>query len=218
MKKGRAFQWPFSRGRLLPRVSGGDDSGPLFSPPTPPGPFPPPGPQVPPGQPYQPMPRNNPSSSIGMILLGGGCGCLALTGLIVVGFVIWIASLPESGAMPGSQLPTETIEFLYSHDLISHDESVIYYYDATLNMDSSELCFFTSEKIVYYNNGSANKIFWEDVEDIEGASEINFIISVTSDDSRFLKCEIAPFNGGEQFFSALENTWEKMSEAEEEGQ
>lgn len=188
---------------------------PEQTPTPPPGVYPPPA--QPPGQHYQNLPPGTGGgvSNAVKIILGTGCGCLGLVGLACIGLIIWLAFLPESGALPGSRITPETREYLYSHDLLSSDEEVIYYYDATIKVDNSESCFFTDQKIAYYKEGSMTAIPWDEVKDIDGRDDLNFVISVGSTGNEFLTCEIAPLNGGPEFYKALVSTWEnKLEEME----
>ncbi len=175
------------------------------------------GPPYAPGPPYQGGSGGG-TSSLVKLLLGGGCGCLTLVGVALVVFFGWAASLPESGAMPGSQIREETRQYMEDHGLIDESDRIIYFSDESLGVDNSELCFFTDKKIVYYTEDTgANTIYWRNVESVERRDEfLTVVILVHSKEDSFLKCEIV--TGGNEFFTALEKKWETVKSYENENQ
>jgi hypothetical protein len=143
-------------------------------------------------------------------VLGAGCGCSALVALIFFLFFVWLASLPESGAIPGGQMRSESVDYLLEHELIEQGERVVYYYDYTMRMTDEESCFFTDRRIVYHRGDQVNAVAWGEVEDIQGWEDFGQVIEVRSVDGRYLRCEIAALNDGEAFHRALLDSWEKL--------
>ncbi len=194
----RIFSWKIFSG---PTGPGGPAGPPGVAPPQPA--------VVPPNY-YYPQQQNSDSSIFFKVVIGGGCGCLGLVGLAVIIFIVWAMTLPDPGAKPGSHLSAETIEYLETNGLIEPGKEVIFFYDHSLNMNNSELCFFTDDKIVYYFEGKTqNEIMWDAVTDIEFRDEFfSTVISVSAEGKKFLRCEIT--QGGPDFQFAVESKWESV--------
>ncbi len=143
------------------------------------------------------------------IVMGVGCGCGSLVALIFFLFFVWLATLPEGGALPGGQMPPESVEHLLERGLIEQGERVVYYYDYTMRMNGDEACFFTDRRIVYHRGDQVNAVDWDEVEDIQGWEDLGQVFEVQSVDGRYLRCEIAALNDGEAFYRALLDTWSK---------
>jgi hypothetical protein len=152
--------------------------------------------------------------AVAKISLGLGCGCASLVALVLFVFFAWIVSLPESGAIPGGQMRAESVALLQAEGLLEEGERVVYYYDFSMSMDDSESCFFTDRKVVYHREDLDNIIPWERVADIDDWEDFGTVIEVSSDDGRYLKCEIAALNDGEAFLSALLESWERQRTVE----
>ena len=143
-------------------------------------------------------------------VLGVGCGCASFVALLFFVFLVWVGSLPESGAIPGGQMRPESLEHLRDNGLITAGERVIYYYDYTMSMDDSEACFFTDRQVVYHREGVVNALTWSEVEGVDGWEDFGQVIEVRSTDGRYLKCEIAAMNDGEAFYRALGEQLERQ--------
>ena len=209
MRNKRTGRRPGPRAGFDPSAPGPTPSGPPAAPP-PGGYFPPP--REPYGQYYQPGPQAPPSGRSGLkIALITGCGCLTLAGVAVAALFIWAMSLPDYGAISGDKLTPKITEYLYSHELLSADENVIYFFDNTIYLTNEDLCFFTDRKIVSYLEGGRNdQVRWEDVEDISSREALlSFTITVKARGHRFLKCEITTDNNEDLFYQALLDTWEE---------
>jgi len=170
----------------------------------------PPQPTVIPQNYYYPHQQKEESSIFLKIMLGTGCGCMGLVGLGVIIFIVWALTLPDPGAKPGSQISAETVEYLEANGLVDPGDEVIFFYDHSLNMNNSELCFFTNKKIVYYfESKTNNQIMWQNVTDIEFREDFfSTIMSVSAEGNKFLKCEIT--QGGPDFQFAIESKWENV--------
>ncbi len=150
-------------------------------------------------------------------ILGLGCGCSSIVALVFFLFFVWLASLPESGAVPGGQMRAESVDYLRSHGLVEEGERVVYYYDYTMRMNDDESCFFTDRRVVYHRGGDqVNAIDWDDVVDMQAWEDFGQVIEVQSSDGYYLKCSIPALNDGEAFYAAMQDLWEmKLEEAEE---
>ena len=155
-------------------------------------------------------PQPSASSNWGKAVLGAGCGCSAVVALIFFLFLLWVGSLPESGAIPGGQMRAESMDYLLDHGFINDGEQVVYYYDYTMRMNDDEACFFTDRRVVYHRGDQVNAIPWDEVEDMQAWEDFGQVIEVQSTSGRYLKCEIPALNDGESFFAALQDTWERQ--------
>jgi len=159
------------------------------------------------------VPPHSPPSSAGNWakgVLGVGCGCSSVVTLIFFLFLVWVASLPESGAIPGGQMRGESIDHLRDNGFVEQGERVVYYYDFTLSMNDDEACFFSDRRIVYHRGDQVNAIDWEDVANMQAWEDFGQVIEVSSVDGRYLKCEIPALNDGEAFYAALQDTWDRL--------
>ncbi len=144
-------------------------------------------------------------------VLGLGCGCSSMVALLFFAFFVWVASLPESGAIPGGQMRAESVDYLQDHGLIEPGERVIYYYDYTLRMNDDEACFFTDRRVVYHRGGEVNEIPWDEVDDMQAWEDFGQVMEVRSVHGVYVKCTIPALNEGEAFYRALQDTWERQS-------
>jgi hypothetical protein len=164
-------------------------------------------------QPGAPRPEgSNTLATVSKVVLGLGCGCGSLIALSFFLFFVWLASLPESGAVPGGQMRAESLDYLEEQGLLEAGERVVYYYDYTLRMTDEEACFFTERRVVYHRAGAVNEIPWDDVESIDAWEDWGQIIEVGSRDGRYLRCEIPALNGGEAFYAAMLDSWDRFGE------
>jgi len=182
----------------------------------PPSPFPSGPPPFQTRDPYsgQPPAGGGKSSPALKWLIGGGCGCLTLAGLAVIGLVIWLGSLPESGTVPGGQIPPSAKQFLAEHKLLEPGETVIYFNDDSIRMNNSDLCFFTDQRIVYAKDGVVNRMAWDNVDKIVNSGDWIMTISVAGKDGQHLMCEISS-SGDKDFYEALLRTREEKNKDEE---
>ncbi len=192
---------------MTPNQYGGSGFPPTGAGGQPPRGAPPPGQSYPFPRQQQPQPQS--SWTAGKVLLGVGLGCFGLVAISFIGLIIWAVTLPPTaeGAVPGNQMGEASRAHLSSRNLIQPGEEVIYYYDASISLDNSEACFFTDRRITYFLGDRVNSILWTEVQNISGRDEFNYTISVSSTNARFLRCEIAPLNGGPEFYDALMTTW-----------
>ncbi len=151
------------------------------------------------------------AGTLSKLVLGLGCGCCSAVTLVMFLFLVWLGSLPESGAVPGGQMRPESVEHLRSLGLVEEGERVIYYYDYSMTMDDSEACFFSDRQVVYHREGVVNAIPWDEVEGVDAWEDFGQVIEVQSTRGDYLRCEIAAMNDGEAFYRALSEQLERQA-------
>ena len=136
--------------------------------------------------------------------------------LLVVGGIIWLASLPESGVKFANEMNNYALQYIEEHNLLNGTESLIAYYDVTISMDGSEAAILTTERVVYHKEGRATSIDLRDVDDVHHRQEEGVlggdIIEISGKAGTRLKIEIAPLNLGESFYKALMDAWKLSRE------
>jgi hypothetical protein len=145
-----------------------------------------------------------------------GCGAVAfLVVAALVGFMVWLVSIPESGVKLGNEMDAYATEYLAEHDMLRPGEEVLAYYDVTMSMDGTEAAILTSDRVLYHKNERTAAIEIDDIADVRHRYEglVGDVIEVESDSGTVMKIEIAPWNQGETFKNVLVNRWERASAA-----
>lgn len=139
-----------------------------------------------------------------------GCGAVALlAGVVIIGFVIWIASQPEGGVKMANEMDEYALEYIEKHKLLDDTEQLIAYYDATISLNGSEAAILTTERVIYHKAGRTTSIALAEIEDVQHHQEalIGDIIEVKGRSAERIKIEIAPLNQGRSFYEALVDAW-----------
>ena len=141
-----------------------------------------------------------------------GCGAVFGIGCIAMcGGVVWLASGPESGVKLSNNMDEYATKYLEENSILNGSESLLAYYDVTLSMDGSEAAILTDERVIYHKNGNTTAIELKDIADIRDRDEgmIGHVIDIENRVGAPMTIEIAPWNGGPTFVSALRGAWEK---------
>jgi hypothetical protein len=140
----------------------------------------------------------------------------SLIGLAIVALVIWLATSPEPGVKLANEMDEYALTYLDEHNLVNADERLVAYYDVTMSMNGTEAAILTTKRVVYHKRPRTTVIPLEEVVDLQHSYEsmIGDVIVVKSGSGESMKIEIAPFNGGEAFYGALQNAWESARPAE----
>jgi hypothetical protein len=133
---------------------------------------------------------------------------IALIGVVAIG--MWLFSGPESGVKLGNEMDPYALQYLENKRILSPDEELVAYYDATMDMDGTEAAILTTKRVVYHNGGANYEIDLSDIGDIRHRKEtlIGDVIEIQAASGKSMKIEIAPLNGGESFLSSLMSGWE----------
>jgi hypothetical protein len=151
---------------------------------------------------------SNKALTIGLI----GCGGIAaITILIVIGFVVWIAVQPESGVKLGHEMDQYAVKYLKDHNMLEPDEQVLAYYDETMAMDGTEAAILTDRRLIHHNGVTTVSVRLMDVVNIRHRKEtlIGDIIEAEVSSGTIIKIEIAPLNQGETFKNAAMSAWKR---------
>ena len=128
---------------------------------------------------------------------------LKLLGLPLALFLISSCDLENpGGVLTNNQLPASVIEFFDTTDILEN-EQIIAYYDVTLVLDNSESAILTNKNLIYYKYGRVERFPLSSIVSIEEEECFGLCIIASTRDSRVMKIEIAPLNGGDIFLDLL---------------
>lgn len=141
-------------------------------------------------------------------LIGSGVAAA----IVVVGFIIWASSLPESGVKMASEMHPYALEYIEKHNLLNDTEALIAYYDGSPLQDSTEAAILTTACVMYHKDGDTVSIDLKDIDDVsidymrKGPIAAH-IIEVRSKSELRLKIGIVEQDKGELFYNALMDAW-----------
>ncbi len=128
---------------------------------------------------------------------------LKLLALPLVIFLISSCDLENpGGVLTYNELPASVIEFFDTTDILEN-EQIIAYYDVTLVLDNSESAILTNKNLIYYKYGRVERFPLSSIVSIEEEECFGLCIIASTRDSRVMKIEIAPLNGGDIFLELL---------------
>ena len=128
---------------------------------------------------------------------------LKLLALPLVIFLISSCDLENpGGVLTYNELPASVIEFFDTTDILEN-EQIIAYYDVTLVLDNSESAILTNKNLIYYKYGRVERFPLSSIVSIEEEECFGLCIIASTRDSRVMKKEIAPLNGGDIFLELL---------------
>ena len=128
---------------------------------------------------------------------------LKLLALPLVIFLISSCDLENpGGVLTYNQLPASVIEFFDKTDILEN-EQIIAYYDVTIALDNSESAILTNKNLIYYKYGRVERFPLSSIVSIEEEECFGLCIIASTRDSRVMKIEIAPLNGGDIFLELL---------------
>ena len=128
---------------------------------------------------------------------------LKLLALPLVIFLISSCDLENpGGVLTYNELPASVIEFFDTTDILEN-EQIIAYYDVTLVLDNSESAILTNKNLIYYKYGRVERFPLSSIVSIEEEECFGLCIIASTSDSRVMKIEIAPLNGGDIFLDLL---------------
>jgi hypothetical protein len=133
--------------------------------------------------------------------------------VLFTGLLIFFGSGPVGGVRVGSNMESYALEYLQESELLSPNEKIIAYYDATISLNSSEAAILTDSRVIYHKNNNNSAIPLTEVDRIEHQEQglIGDVIHVFSKTGEIMVIEIAPMNNGKLFLSALENQVAQLS-------
>ena len=141
-----------------------------------------------------------------------GCGGAAVVGLLaVVGGIVYLGSLPQSGVKLTNEMDEYALEYIQEHRLLRPGEELLAYYDATIRMTGEEAALLTDRRVLYHKDGRTTAFALDSVESVDHRYEsmTGDVIEVRDASGRALKITIAPANLGESFVTALERAWHR---------
>ena len=137
-----------------------------------------------------------------------------LTSVTFVVLTLALGSCCTGGAEGGTRLSNEmepyALDYLEANGILEPGEEIVCYYDATIMLDGTEAAIVTDQRVIYHKDGNNSTMQLSEITDITHRKEgmIGDIFELTSESGQMFKIEVAPFNGGETFKSALTNAWE----------
>ena len=148
------------------------------------------------------------NTALKVVLIGCG-GLMALTMLVFIGTIAWLAQGPEGGVRLNNDMEEYALIYIEEQGLLEEGESIVAYYDVTISMDSTEAALLTNRRVMYHSGGRNTSILLTEIEDVDHSEEtlIGDVIVVTGTSGELLKIEIAPFNQGRVFHEALLRLW-----------
>ncbi|HJN73019.1 MAG TPA: hypothetical protein QGF58_03700 [Myxococcota bacterium] len=113
------------------------------------------------------------------------------------------------GTQLGNQMDAYAIEYLDNNGMLEAGESVVVYYDATIQLDGTEAAYVTDQRVCYHKASRNSCIDLADIQSVEASDggAIGDIIDIISVHGDRLRIEVAPLNGGDLFLSELERAW-----------
>ncbi len=123
-----------------------------------------------------------------------------------------VALLAIGGSAEGGVRYTNNME-AYANERLAKDkvlqpgEKVQAYYDVTLQLDGSEAALVTDQRVIYTRGSTVTAIPIADIASVQrgdGAAGGDLFTIVSKDGTRIV-IEVAPFNGGDGFYSTLES-------------
>ena len=125
---------------------------------------------------------------------------------LVLPLVIFLTSSCDlenpGGVLTYNELPASVIEFFDTTDILEN-EQIIAYYDVTLVLDNSESAILTNKNLIYYKYGRVERFPLSSIVSIQEEECFGLCIIASTRDSRVMKIEIAPLNGGDIFLELL---------------
>lgn len=134
-----------------------------------------------------------------LAILGG------LTFCCCGGGIVWLVTLPEGGVRTANNMDQYAVDYIATQNLIQSDETIVAYYDYTLNLNGEQAAILTDKRLIYHAPGGNTVILLKDVSDIQHhyTTMIGDVIQVQDTNGQFMMIEIAPLNDGPVFLNAL---------------
>ena len=108
----------------------------------------------------------------------------------------------EGGVVMYNEIP-ESVSTYLEEEKILQDEELLAYYDVTLSLNNSESAMLTTKGVIYHKRGRNTRITYDQIAKVTAEDCFGLCILVESYDSRIMKIEIAPLNGGDMFLDVL---------------
>ena len=147
--------------------------------------------------------------------------CLGFAGVIAVlccllpvAGAVWFSNLPDCSVKLGYELLPGTLETLEERGLVDDDETVLAYYDDTVSCDASESAILTDRRLIHHVAPATASLPLSEITDIQylPGTALGDTIVVTGSDGQTIRIEIAIWNGGATFHTALLNAWHQATE------
>ena len=142
------------------------------------------------------------------IIIGCG-GIIALFGLTIIAFFVWVAMGPEGGVRLPNEMEPYALESIDRYE-IGTNEELLAYYDLTISLNGEIAAIVTNQRVIYHNQGSNSSIPLKDIVDVQHRYEsfIGDIFEVTARTGKMMKIEVAPLNQGKTFKNVLMRAWD----------
>lgn len=136
---------------------------------------------------------------ITVAVLGGLTLCCCGGGLV------WLFTLPEGGVRTANNMDQYAVDYLANNNLIQADETLVAYYDYTLNYSGEQAAILTDKRLIYHADSGDTVILLSEITDIQHhyTNLIGDVIQVQDSNGQFMMIEIAPINDGPVFLNAL---------------
>ncbi|MGP1384223.1 MAG: hypothetical protein ACTS2F_11740 [Thainema sp.] len=141
------------------------------------------------------------------LALGLGCGIpLGLIVLLFTGAIVYFSMGPEGGVRLANNMEDYALEYIDDQNLLTDNEKVIAYYDATISLNGSEAAILTDSRLIYHKSDRNTEMALADIKSIDTESDGigGNIIQVESVNGDLMVIQIAAFNQGDLFIKALQ--------------
>ena len=133
---------------------------------------------------------------------------MSRTAIIVIAIACLFVATCAGGAVALlANMEAYANERLAKDKVLQPGEKVQAYYDVTLQLDGSEAALVTDQRVIYTRGSTVTAIPIADIASVQrgdGAAGGDLFTIVSKDGTRIV-IEVAPFNGGDGFYSTLES-------------
>jgi len=115
------------------------------------------------------------------------------------------------GVRVSNNMEPYALEYIYTHDILDVDETILAYYDYTISLNGTQCAVITNKRLIYHNEQTKTASFNLDeitkINHYEKTLEGTFI-EVWKEDE-LMVINIAPWNYSEVFLNALKHKTSK---------
>lgn len=137
-------------------------------------------------------------------------GCLVSCGI----FFVWAGTGSQGGVRYANNPEAYAAEYIESHHLLESDESLVAYYDASFDLDASELYILTNRRVISSHGTIVSSLPTSQIRNITKTDQgaIGTLIVVQGDNST-IAITVAPLNGADGFYDVLMSAWQSAQRA-----
>ena len=159
-------------------------------------------------------PGSRSPSRLAIACLGFASVIAVLCCLVLLAGAVWFSNLPDCSVKLGYEVLPGTLESLLERRLVDDDETVLAYYDDTVTCDGSDSAILTDRRLIHHVAPLTASLPLSEIVDIQylPGTALGDTIVVSGSNGRTIRIEIAVWNGGATFHTALLNAWHQATE------